>query len=697
VDVSEAPVTATTAWPERRDVVSWVAGVGLIGVMALVMALSLGHGVPEAAPEGIPDPGRLTVWALPVLRLVTDVAAVITVGLLLSAAFLLPSPSGELAGLALRGYRAAAVPALVWAVAAVLQGFFTVSDLFAQPASELITGGTWISYLVQVSQGQALLWQVGLALAVAVVVRWSWHVRAAVWALLLALLGLAPPVLTGHAASSGSHDAAIVSLLVHVAAATLWVGGLVALAWVAARGSRRLPAALTRYSALAGWMLVAVGISGVANGAVRVGVGDLFTSSYGALLVVKAVLLAVLGLLGLQHRRRVLTRLHEAPGPDGEELGHERSVRRPFVTLAVVELATMAATFGVAVALARTPTPSTGPVDSVAELIGHTMPSAPSVTHVLFSVVPSGLGIAVVAVLAAVYACGVVVLRRRGDSWPVGRILAWAAGLLVVGWATFGGLGMYSHVLFSAHMVAHMLLSMVAPIFLVLGAPVTLALRTLPAARVPGEVSPRQLLLDVLHSRYLRLVTHPLIASVLFVGSLYAIYFSGLFTVLMSSHLGHAAMTLHFLAVGSLFFYVLVGIDPGPRTVAPLWRFGLLLVVMPFHAFFSVALMSTSTVLGEAYWRSLDRPFQTDLLADQELGGSLSWGLGEAPIILVMIAVFVQWVRSDMRESQRGDRSSERVTAAGGEDELDQYNAYLSSLATSAERPQGGRDDPGRS
>jgi putative copper resistance protein D len=357
-------------------------------------------------------------------------------------------------------------------------------------------------------------------------------------------------------------------------------------------------------------------------------------------------------------------------------------VRRPFVVLAVVELALMAATFGVAVALSRTPPPGDGlAADPVAEMIGHAMPAAPSISRLLWGVVPNGLGILLVTGLVVAYVSGLLVLRRRGDAWPAGRTLAWFGGVLVVAWATFGGLGMYSHVLFSAHMVAHMLLSMVAPILLVLGAPVTLALRTLPGARVPGELGPRQVLLEVLHSRVVSVLAHPLVAAVLFVGSLYAIYFSGLLTVLMSTDLGHAAMTLHFLAVGSLFFFVLVGVDPGPRTVAPLWRFGLLLVVMPFHAFFSVALMSTNTVLGEAYWRSLQRPYATDLLADQTLGGSLSWALGEVPIIIVMVAVFVQWTRSDARDARRGDRSSARVTAAGGDDDLEHYNAYLTRLA----------------
>jgi putative copper resistance protein D len=154
----------------------------------------------------------------------------------------------------------------------------------------------------------------------------------------------------------------------------------------------------------------------------------------------------------------------------------------------------------------------------------------------------------------------------------------------------------------------------------------------------------------------------------------------------MNSHLGHAAMTLHFVAVGSLFFYVLVGIDPSPRSVAPLWRFGLLLVVMPFHAFFAIALMSYDRVLGESYWQSLDRPYRTDLLADQVTGGSLSWALGEIPIVIVLVAIFVQWVRSDTREAKRTDRRSDRLTEAGQDDEHDQYNAYLAALGDDQRR-----------
>jgi cytochrome c oxidase assembly factor CtaG len=253
---------------------------------------------------------------------------------------------------------------------------------------------------------------------------------------------------------------------------------------------------------------------------------------------------------------------------------------------------------------------------------------------------------------------------------------------VIIAWATFGGLGVYSHVLFSAHMASHMMLSMVAPIFLVLGAPMTLALRTLPGPRQPGEISPRSLLLSFLHSRFSRFVTNPLVGPLLFVGSLYGLYFTGIFANLMSSHLGHSVMELHFLAVGTLYYYVLVGIDPTPKALAPIVRFGMLIFTIPFHAFFSIAVMSSNSVFAGAYFRDLHRPYRTDLLHDQYLGGGMAWAMGEIPLVLVMGAILVQWFRSDSRDAKRFDRSESR----SGDRDLEAYNARLRDLAEHGKR-----------
>ncbi len=638
----------------------------LVALCALGFALDLGGGAPRPAPAGIPDAGQLVGWSLPIVKLLSDASGVLVVGLLVLVVFLLPTGGPEAEGLAVQGVRWASRWAAAWAVTSVALFVLTAADIFASPLGELTPRLLW-SLFADASLGRAILLQALGALLVAVATRWTLSTRSLAVVLGLALATLAPITLTGHAASSGSHSLATTSLLLHVVGLCLWVGGLAALGWVAARGSKRLPDAIARFSPLALWAFVLVGVSGAVNAGVRLGHLDaLWESDYGRLVVVKTVLLAAIGAFGWLQRRRIV---RQGGG---------------FLRLAATELLVMATAIGLGVALSRTPTPVgedvlTTPAE---ELLGGPLPDPPTVLRLLWSWNGNGLGLAVVALGLAAYVAGVRALRRRGDAWPVLRTVSWCAGLAVAGWATVGGLGEYSHVMFSAHMAAHMVLSMVAPILLVLGAPLTLALRALPGPRRPGEVSPRALLLGFLHSRFSRLVTHPLVAPLLFTGSLYALYFSPAFGTLMSNHWGHSVMDLHFLAVGSLYYYVLIGVDPSPRQLQPIVRFGLLLVSIPFHAFFAIAVMSADTVLAGDYFRAIDRPFRPDLLADQYLGGGIAWAMGEVPLILVMGALFVQWIRSDTREARRRDRQAVR----DGDAELEAYNARLRDLAEHGKR-----------
>jgi cytochrome c oxidase assembly factor CtaG/putative copper export protein len=664
-------LTRSTASAQAQPV--RIAGLAtVVAACVLVIAMVVGGGAPTAAPPGIPDPGALTEWGLPLSRLIADLAAIATVGLLLVPALLLPARSADLRGASVDLVAATRWTALGWSAAVLTQTMFTVSDFVAAPVSDL----RWTeiqSVVFQISQGRALAAQVVIALVVALLSRWVVTVTEATFLLLLALVGLTPPVLTGHAASAGSHDLAVISLLVHVLAVSLWVGGLIGLLWATGVGANRGGYAVTRFSTLAGWCIAIVAVSGVLNAAVRLGSwSPLFTSGYGQLVLAKAACLLGLAAVGATHRRRTVTRA--AAHPD------EPLRWGLFARLATGELALMAATIGIAVALSRTPTPVGSQVDTtpVEALLGGPLPPAPTLSRLIWSWTGSGVGFLVVGLGGALYIAGLVSMRRRGSAWPVGRTVSWFVGLAIVGWATCGGLGVYSHVLFSAHMVLHMAISMVAPIFLVLGAPVTLALRTLPGPRIPGERSPRGMLTAVLHSRVVRFFTQPLIATAIFVGSLYGLYFTSLFGTLMASHLGHAIMQVHFLLAGSLFFYVLVGIDPAPRRLPAMARLFLLLLVIPLHAFFSIAIMSDDSVLGRSYWSQLHRPYRQNLLDDQHLGGSLSWALGEVPMLVVIAAIFVQWLRSDTREGQRHERREARRSA--GDTELDAYNRYLARL-----------------
>jgi putative copper resistance protein D len=140
-------------------------------------------------------------------------------------------------------------------------------------------------------------------------------------------------------------------------------------------------------------------------------------------------------------------------------------------------------------------------------------------------------------------------------------------------------------------------------------------------------------------------------------------------------------MTLHFLAAGYLFFSVIIGVDPSPRKIPHLLRIVVLFAAMSIHAFFSVALMSTTTLIDKGYYASLQTPWVSDLLADQKLGGSIGWAMGEVPILLALIATFIQWMRDDSRESKRLDRNIARSAAMGQPDELADYNLYLQQLA----------------
>src|SRR3954451_19526669 len=188
--------------------------------------------------------------------------------------------------------------------------------------------------------------------------------------------------------------------------------------------------------------------------------------------------------------------------------------------------------------------------------------------------------------VAGLYVWGVVTLHRRGDRWPVGRTIAFVpVGMGLFYFATASGLGTYDDTLISVHMVQHMILSMLVPMALALGAPVTLALRTLPSG-------PRRWLLVVLHSRVARVLSFPPLTFALYVISPWALYFTGWYPATLESTYLHEMMHIHLVLVGCLFFWPIVGVDPVPGKVAHPFRILLLFATMPFHAFLGVAIMT---------------------------------------------------------------------------------------------------------
>jgi cytochrome c oxidase assembly factor CtaG len=665
-----------------------------IGVAALVVALLAGGGSPQAAIPGLPSSGAGTGWALPVSRLLTDSAGLLTVGLLLTAALLLPSKEGRLAGVSIRLTTWATFVAGAWVLVDCAQIVLTLSDEIGESVGSAMNPSVLRSFVTQISQGQALLAQATAAAVVAISCRFLLTTSGTAVTMLIALAAVLVPALTGHSGASSAHEIAVSSLMIHLLAASLWVGGLAGVVAVSFLDRRLLRHAVPRFSTLALWCFVTLALSGIANAWIRLlSPLDLLTTGYGRLVLAKSLLLVALGFAGWWHRRVTIPQLI---GP--RQVG-------PFVRLAVAELSVMFIAVGIAVALSRTPTPVIPPEDltgaSPARIVlGFDLPPAPTPLRLMVTEVrPDALFLGVALFMAALYGVGLRRLHQRGDSWPVGRSIAWFSGVVLLMWSTSGGIGTYSRVLFSAHMIQHMVLAMLVPVLLVLAAPSTLALRVLPARR--GEPGPREWLVAVLHSRVVGFFSHPLVAAPIFVGSFYGLYFTSLFGTLMSSHWGHIAMQSHFLLAGYLFFWGLIGIDPGPRRLPYIGRLFVHLVVMPLHAFFNIAILSTTTVLAGEYFRSLNRPYLTDLLADQHLGAGIGWAMGELPMLMVVVAIGVQWMRSDEREAGRFDRRADRAAAGDpdAEDELGIYNRRLQNLHArdvQAARPPTASSDPPR-
>ena len=659
----------TTVVPRVRSGPVWPV---LVGVGVLAGAIAAGIGALSLADAltatGLPNPGPVTTYGLPFVRAAGEIAAVVAVGSFLFAAFLVPpQTNGVLDAGGYRALRLGTAASAVWTVCAALLVPLTVSDVSGQPLREHLNPVSVWSAASLIDTATAWRWTAFIAAAVTLaslpVLRWSWTPVL----LAGALITLVPLGLTGHSSAGGAHDLATNSLLIHLIAGAVWAGGLLALLAHTMRSGEHADLAARRFSALALWCFVAMAASGVVNALVRIQLPELVRSEYGWLVIGKFVALCLLGVIGWRQRRSGLAALNTDP-----------EARGPLIRLALVEAAVFGTTFGIAVGLGRTPPPPLLSEPSPVEVaVGYDFAGPPTVARVFFDWRFDLIFGTAAIVMAVLYGLGVRRLRGRGDAWPMGRTLAWMLGCAALLFTTSSGLGRYMPAMFSMHMVAHMLLSMLVPILLVLGAPVTLGLRALPAAGRGEPPGPREWLLAALHSRVSRFLTNPIVATVVFVAGFYGLYLGGVFDAAVSNHAAHVLMNVHFLLSGYLFYWVVIGIDPTPRQIPQLGKVAMVFASLPLHAFFGVVLMGMETVLGEAFYRSLQLSWHTDLLGDQRLGGGIAWAAGEVPLVVVMIALLIQWRRSDQRTAKRLDRAADRDDDA----DLAAYNAMLAQLA----------------
>jgi putative copper resistance protein D len=583
------------------------------------------------------------------------VAAAWTVGALVAAAFLTPcGPGGVLGSAGRAAARVAAPAAWAWAVAALVAVPFALAVLLGIDVGSAARPDIVGTYAFDLPTTRLLLLAALVALVVAVLVP---SVQRVGWAGLLATLALGGAALPGFGLPHGTlNDHGMPSLagLLVQGSLALWLGSVIALRGLRAHHPAQSAEAARRHARGVPWYAGALALGVGLLALVRIpGWDALRGSAFGwtALATVAVALGTAVVVLTSSHRLR---------RPGRRVLGLLLGLGTAVTALAVT---TPPAGGG------------EGPRTVAEQLIGGPLPDVPTLARYLAPALDS---VFIVGCLLAgsLYAAGLVRLHRRGDRWPMGRTVSWFLGLLSVWLVTATGVGVYAPVTFSAHMVQHMTLSMLSPILLVLGAPLTLALRALHTAPIRGQRGPREWLSAMTHSRYLKLITHPFVALGIYVSGLFGLYFTAVFGWLMGSHLGHVVMLVHFLAAGYLFFWTIIGIDPMPREI-PYWaRFVDLLASMGVHAFFGVVVMMATTPIASGWYTQVAPEWLGSTLRDQYSGGGIAWAFGELPSLIIVVALAWQWSRSDERDADRYSRQAER----DGDAELAAYNAHLARL-----------------
>ena len=586
-----------------------------------------------------------------------QLTGVLSIGLLIAIAFL----DLDLKGKVLNSSLIKKTRTLIysWLAVTLIYVLIQIAYLLEQPLSASFDLTVIRSYLTQTSIGKSYLVQmIGIAIVLLIPLK---KVISTYVALLISLVAITAPVFQSHGSTSGYHGLAIGALVVHVIALSFWVGGLFGLTQLS-KPNKLI--ALPRFSEIALWSAIAVVLTGAATAWTRLDSIQAWQSKYGAVTLLKIFLAITLIGFGALHRRWII-----------------KSDYPSVFRLVTAEILIMISTIFVGSWLSTINPPEREIISSPGLLVtGIEMPEPPTFSRVLLAYDADGLMLGLLIFAVAIYIKGVIILSRRGDKWPVGRTIAFALGISAIDFATSGGLGVYSRFAFSNHMLSHMVLGMIAPIGIVLGAPITLALRTLPIGRNEQERGIRGSFIALLHSKLSKIYTHPVVALAIFNGSLFALYFTPLFGNLMQGHSGHFFMSIHFLLSGILFFQVLIGVDPMPRKVPHIVKVIIIFAAMSIHAFFSISVMSASTLLDNGYFALLERPWATDLLADQRAGGAIGWAMGEIPILLALLATFIQWTRQDKKEAARIDRAADRAAAMGEKDDLALYNQYLAEL-----------------
>ncbi|MGF6882944.1 cytochrome c oxidase assembly factor CtaG/putative copper export protein [Nocardia sp. GAS34] len=631
----------------------WAVPLAAIAAPAIVIAVAVTAGSAPYSLLGLGDPGTLVRGVAPLLRLIAEACAVICAGALTFAAFFAPDESGRLAPHGYAAVVSAGRWAVGWAVAAAALVPVEAADLSGVPLSGpplRAPVNDQLALWATLEQPMAWLVTAVLAAAVAVACRWvlRWQPTVVVWA--VSIVAVLPQAVTGHSASDAGHDLAEAALVIHVPVAVAWIGLLIALLRPAWR--RGVPAEVLRRRyqrfALGSWLALAG--SGLVVAAVLIPAGRHRTGDYLWWFLVKVVLVAGLGVIGIWLRRNP----------------NHRSGTARMLGLCAGELVVLSATAGISVGLTHlTPPADTGPVATPDQaFLGFDLPHPPGVMRLLLDWRFDPLLGTLALLLAAVYLAACYRIRRRG--WPRGRTVAWLTGCAVLLIASCSGIARYAGAMFSYHIVAHMLIGMLAPVLLALGAPLTL-LRSTGAREGSG---PTEWITTLAESRLIRALTHPLSATAIFAGAPFVLYCTGLFDAAVRFHWAHLLIDVVFLSIGYLFAWMVVGPDPGPRPMPMIARLGMLLAAMPADIIFAATLFDTHTLIGDGrasanMYSALRLPWVRDLFADQHAAALAALLIGEAALLIATAALVFRW-RSD--------------TEQAGDDATDPYKALANAL-----------------
>jgi cytochrome c oxidase assembly factor CtaG len=620
---NNAAITTTTRGPGLI-----LALAGAAAVVALVMALLLGGGRPQAAPDGLPDAGPVTGWALPLARMAFDAGAIGSIGCLLVAAVLVVGGNGidgRLSPPARRATRAASWWAAGWCGATLAVLLLSMSDLVGLPVSRILSLPMLRSLPWTVPLSRSLVLTVVATLALAGLARWTVTRTGAVALLILAIAALLPVLFTGHAATAADHDLATSSLIVHVVAATLWVGGLLALLVYARTDADLLAAALPRFSTLALGCFVLVAFSGALSAVVRLGSSpQAWVSSYGALLVAKSAALVLLGWLGREHRSRTLPALL-AGRP------------RAFLRLAGGEVVLMAAVVGLAVALGRTPAPAlAGAVPHASRhpsLSWEVLPLSPA--RILTEWRPDAIVLSAVGIAAVAYLAAVRLLSQRGQRWPARLTASAMSGLAAATFALCGGLATYATALFSMQVTQLLVMATVVPVLLALGKPLTLIHEVRGNAETsaadPGVAHP-------LVRKAAGVLSNPVNGLLVLVSVLVGLYTTPLFEMSLRSFPLHLLANLMALAAGTAFFWPVLRVDALTERPALTNHTMVVAALFGLLAVFGAVLVTTDGLYG-ARWFDTELGWSwSDPVVDQRRGGAVVWAfaLGLVPFMLLV-------------------------------------------------------------